>query len=490
MKKKKLFSEKTLCLSHIACFCFPLPPLCKDDDYYRNERGGGDFQRGPNRSRHPRSHRRDRFDSDDRYYDSSEEYYGPPRDRPPRDRPPFRGDRPPYRGEDSRRRLDDRRRSKSPSRSRNKEKEEKVLEWPPCFETHGNEFVFDTRSAMFYESQSNFFYDPKSKLYYGNSKKAYFRYDDTLDPPFKEIEKTPEILDDEMTKATKQGGEGNYVNPKPTIAIKLKSKKLKKPKNAAAVQDRKAPPPPVAVATPPSSAPVVSKIEKERIANIEKWNETQAQLKAESLPKKKGSNSSSSSSSAANNVVVVASSQKIRTTAKGEPICVVCKRKFPTIDKLRIHERMSELHKTNLAKLAAANKSTTTNANSENSAVVVAGAVVAVATTTTTTTIKRKDPPATLSTEYTDRAQKRRDLHGSGGGGPDAPIKPFQNDEEVSHDPPILSSDSLGESNIGNQMLKKMGWDAHQAERSVVGVQNDIRKDWERIETLASRPKH
>lgn len=447
---------------------FVSPPLlCKDDDYYRNERGG-DFHRGPNRNRHPRSNRRDRFDSDDRYYDSSEDYYGPPRDRPPRDRPPFR-DRPPHR-EDSRRRLDDRR-SKSPSRSRNKEKEEKVLEWPPCFETHGNEFVFDTRSAMFYESQSNFFYDPKSKLYYGNTKKAYFRYDDTLDPPFKEIEKTLEMPDDVISEATtKQGGEGNNVNPKPTIAINLKSKKLKKSKKAAAVQDRKAPPP----SANSSSAPVVSKMEKERIANIEKWNETQAQLKAESLLPKKGSNSSA----AAN--VVASSQQKIRTTTKGEPICVVCKRKFPTIDKLRLHERMSELHKTNLAKLAA-NKSTTTNANSENSVVVAA--------TTATTTMKRKDPPATPSTEYTDRAQKRRDLHGSGGG-PDAPIKPVQTEEVSSSDPPPpILSDSLGESNIGNQMLKKMGWDA-QAERSVGGAQNDIRKDWERIETLASRPKH
>ena len=240
--------------------------------------------------------------------------------------------------------------------------------------------------------------------------------------------------------------------PKPTIAIKLKSKKMKKPK--VVVQEPKA-------AAGPPAAPVVSKVEKERIANIEKWNETQAQLKAEAATAAGKTPDSAAAS------ISSSSSTNIRTTAKGEPICTICKRKFPNVEKLRLHERVSELHKTNLAKLAAAANGSNNSESSSNSV------------------MKRKEPPLPVSGDlpYTDRAQKRRDMHGGSGG--DAPSRPIQ--EKVSHGPAVPASESLlGSSNIGNQMLKKMGWDAARDE-TASGPQQDIRKDWQRIESLASR---
>ena len=43
-----------------------------------------------------------------------------------------------------------------------------------------------------------------------------------------------------------------------------------------------------------------------------------------------------------------------KATASGQPICVLCRRKFANVDKLRQHEKLSTLHKENLAKKAAA----------------------------------------------------------------------------------------------------------------------------------------
>ena len=56
--------------------------------------------------------------------------------------------------------------------------------WPPIFEQHGCEYIFDGRSGMFFEPQSNFFYYPKTKLYYGNDVQKYFRFDWGITPSF------------------------------------------------------------------------------------------------------------------------------------------------------------------------------------------------------------------------------------------------------------------------------------------------------------------
>jgi RNA-binding protein 5/10 len=317
-----------------------------------------------------------------------------------------------YDDREHRSKYDDRR---SPERFRNRPSESEEREWPPCFDSDGSAFVFDNRSAMFYESQSNFFYDPKSKLYYGNKKGAYFRYDKSQDPPFVQVQKMPATSADgetpkDASEMTAEPIPNTLAKPKPTIAINLKT--TKKPKQAKrSLQGR--------------AAPVVSKVEKERIANIEKWNEKQAEMKPEST-------------------------QKISTTLKGEPICTICKRKFPSIEKLRLHERASELHKSNLAKLANAKEA-------ENA--------------------KQKEAPAGT---YQDRAQKRRDLHGIDA----APLKKpglYQEQSPTSHPTP---SEGLGSNNIGNQMLKKMGW--QESDKPEEGQQSNIRKDWDRIESLAN----
>lgn len=331
-------------------------------------------------------------------------------------------------------------------------------EWPPCFDTDGSAFVFDTRSGMFYESLSDFFYDPKSKLYYGNRKGSYFRYDSTKDPPFDEVQKVADssasaiedacssLMDQVPLQSAKmQGSESS----KPKIAIKLKTKKIKSSSANT----------PAASATGVTAPSAVTKSQKEKIANIEKWTEKQAELKQEI--------SGDSSSEAPNPSTNAAD---VRMTAKGEPICVVCRRKFPSIEKLRLHERASDLHKQNLQK------------RKESEA--VAGD-------------KRKfsGVPNETAPPYQDRAEKRRLVHGSNV----AEMHPHRLVvDNLQHYGPASKGEALDESHVGHKMLQKLGWKGHGNEgqmkngrTATTNVASDqLRKDWDRIETLAGNPSH
>jgi OCRE domain len=320
-------------------------------------------------------------------------------------------------------------------------------EWPPCFDKEGSAFVFDARSAMFYESLSDFFYDPKSKLYYGNRKGSYFRYDNTKVPPFVEVQKIADpsaassqdvshtIMDQVPLQASKlQGGSESF---KPKIAINLKTKKIKSSSSSGNH----------AVA---AAAPVVaSKSQKEKIANIEKWTEKQAELKQDAH--KDASTEPDKPT-------------EVRMTAKGEPICVVCRRKFPNVEKLRLHERASDLHKQNLLKL----KEKESAGNKRNSP---------------------EGSPTDAAPAYQDRAGKRRMLHGQGTN--DVMKRPPRVD--LQHYGPAGKGEALDESHVGHKMLQKMGWKGHEEERQPNGrattnSSDQLRKDWDRIESLAGNP--
>jgi hypothetical protein len=330
-------------------------------------------------------------------------------------------------------------------------------EWPPCFDKDGSLFVFDTRSAMFYESLSDFFYDPKSKLYFGNRKGAYFRYDSAQHPPFVEVQK----VDDAVTSASQEEYHGT-MDPlpiqgaraggqlaetlKPKIAIKLKSKKVKSSAGDTAT-----------ISVIETSTPaVMPKAHKQKIANIEKWTEKQAELKHESVAKGLVGGSTAASRPAID----------VRMTAKGEPICVVCRRKFPSIDKLKLHEQASTLHKQNLEKLKEQEFDGP----------------------------KRKSPDVAsteAAPEYQDRAAKRRQLHGP----PTSNALGLRLASNTSqyHDRPA-KGEALDESHLGHKMLQKLGWKGHENEdgtneRSKSAVASDqLRREWDRIESLAGNP--
>ncbi|OEU22179.1 hypothetical protein FRACYDRAFT_258954 [Fragilariopsis cylindrus CCMP1102] len=391
----------------------------------------------------------------------------------------------------------------------------KPNEWPPSFENDGSAFVFDSRSAMFYESISDFFYDPKSKLYYGNKESSYFRYDETKEPPFVQVQKmTTEQLeqheDNGGAVVVKNDGNNNsnQKTSKPKIAIKLKTIKLKTKKVKSSSL--------TAVVTASSSTcstaeatTTISKVKKEQIANIEKWIKKGVESKQNN--NNVTTTSSNSIEKATNKAVETISATKVRTTAKGKPICILCKRKFPNLDKLRLHEKSSDLHKQNVLKLQEKQQlqqqqqqkkeeGDDTKRKTDNKVV---------ANTNTSTT----------SVGYTDRAEKRRRLHGSDLSAPANGIPSFrrrlpneksvlqfvessQRQESISTTTTAPGSDPLNETNVGHQMLQRMGWKEksssttassssdqiqQQQEQNRNTSDNDnLRKEWDRIEAMAA----
>ena len=215
--------------------------------------------------------------------------------------------------------------------------------WPPPFESGGAAYDFHAASGMFYESIADFFYDPKTKLYYGNKQKVYYTHLPDQDPPFCALDAPPPT---EETVNTVQSG-APKADDKKKIAISLKTKTLpgegetkKKAKaHKASKKVKVAPPEP----------------KKQEKAKLELWAERGKEIREEA-------------------------GKSLPMTTSNKPVCLLCRRKFASIEKLKKHEELSALHKENLEKKA-----------SEEAA---------------------KKAKEVETAEYRDRALERRIMHG------------------------------------------------------------------------------
>jgi RNA-binding protein 5/10 len=274
---------------------------------------------------------------------------------------------------------------------------------------------------MFFHASTEFFYDPKSKLYFGNKEQLYYQHCPGQDPPYQVIEQTEEHHDTPTTSVKTVAQEPE----RKKIAICLKTKALPgaaaDEKKKSKKQDKNKDPAPKPSAT--STAPVVPK---EHATKMDLWSERGKELRGEA---------------------------PLVRTKTGQPVCLLCHRKFPDVSKLRRHEDLSELHKENLVKKQ-----------------------------------QQQRAAAEASTSYRDRALERRILHGDDTDAGTLVGRPLQ--EQMSKE--IVGPKenlNLGASNIGNQMLQKLGWKAG----SAIGRHSDkpdegvLQKEWERIEAMAAK---
>jgi RNA-binding protein 5/10 len=300
--------------------------------------------------------------------------------------------------------------------------------WPPPFDTDGAAYVFDAVSGMFYEAMADFFYDPKTKLYYGNKQKVYYTFQPREDPPFSALA---------PSEGTEVAAPSESKGPKPEakkkIAISLKTTVLQRESDSAKKEHIKIP----KGTKKAKVAPPTNQLPKQHTVNLEKWSE-------------RGKESREGNE---------APSMNPPTTTLGQPVCLLCRRKFASVEKLKQHEELSALHKENLQKKKAADA--------------------------------KKEQEAKTSMEYRDRALERRIMHG-----PDTaslPALPRDLEAPVREADVVRPEDNLGASNVGNQMLQKMGWksgaSAGNRVRSGTG-EGQLVKDWAKIESLAASGHH
>jgi RNA-binding protein 5/10 len=399
--------------------------------------------------------------------------------------------------------------------------------WPPPFDEDGDRYVLDARSGYFYEAGSRFFYEPRTRLYYSTEAGSYFRHCRGEDPPFQPVEANPQREQEQQEKEEKEeeeeeeeeeaeaaksraglegaagrtpdgrrgapsahsgGGGSGSAGGKRRIAISLRARvgggaALPPPPPASEVAARE-----LAAATaaasrerpPPAPEPRASRT---READLAKWSERQREH--EGPPAGGGAQGGARAGAGDNGAAGPRQEAAPPTTKRGEPICSLCRRKFSTLQKLRQHEERSDLHRQNLAKREAAE----------------GGAA-------------KKVAPASLSSEYRDRARDRRTMYGPEfssnpathtGGTANKPVNigpSLERAREIAVTEAVRPDDAFGDSNVGNKMLQKLGWksgaslgrkqnnpgssepaalDGGRAEGAARLVQ-----DWERIEQVAS----
>ena len=364
---------------------------------------------------------------------------------------------------------------------------QKKLEWPPSFDTEGASFIFDSRSGMFYHPPSDFFFDPKTKLYYSNKKAQYFHFvggeEDSNAIPFLPVQ----AGGGGNGAAAAAGGENSNSSldkksvpdpeQKPKIAISLKTKVpnplVKSLNEVAAIEKNKLKEQTMAARKDSShylttdiSPPVVPQSHKKHEEDMDKWSGRVKELRKDETTNTSGAENTDSFAS-----------RKIKTTASGQPICFLCRRKFASVEKLEQHEKLSALHNENLAKKTAS------------------------------------DAEKASKQKYKDRSKERRmmygDLASSYSSGPSSRAEAIlaQADGSRASTTSVVKTteivrpeDTLGDTNVGNKLLQKLGWKSgdslgrkqdgeSDAKNPKEGkdAANNLRSDWERIESLAQR---
>lgn len=324
-------------------------------------------------------------------------------------------------------------------------------QWPPNFDTNGTAYVFQPKSGYFLEPITEFYYCPKSKLYYSAKDGIYYHYDTSLDPPFHRfnppIPTEPEEI--QITTSDSQTNkelEESEANRSTAIAFTMNTKIKMKPNLGPAKKVMK-------------DLAKWEAIQKENEAEIEaeqivlQSKKVVAKSTLDPLPPSKHINESAttgvtpSSNTHSTFSTQPTPSQATSTATGGQSICLLCRRQFNSPEMLARHEKESKLHAENLAKVQA------------------------------------QQQAAAAKPQYRDRAEERRELFGSV---PDhIPAKEVQEEillTPVAFIPPPpppmpptdLSSDS---NNVGNNLLKKMGWKDGQG----LGRENDGK-----IETVAT----
>ena len=324
--------------------------------------------------------------------------------------------------------------------------------------------MFDVRSGMFYEPASDFFYDPKTKLYYSNKKQKYFRFAKGMDPEF-------EAVDDHQpgvggatahvgstTVPIPDGSNTPAADDKSKIAISLKTTSLPSASASSAASERSKLIEKLrkASSAKPAASTVETQVDKKHAKDLDVWSNRIKEMKGEEAPIASQPTLSDPST--------------VKTTASGQPICVICRRKFANIEKLHQHEKLSALHKDNLAKKAASDAA-------------------------------KEKKAAASATAYRDRTKERQMLYAASSADAThvdkllASVNSVGNAERKTE--VVRPDQTLGDTNIGNQLLQKMGWkngDAlgrkqggETAADANVGdtVANNLKNDWERIESMA-----
>jgi hypothetical protein len=199
----------------------------------------------------------------------------------------------------------------------------------------------------------------------------------------------------------------------------------------------------------------------------------------------------------------------IQKTAKGMPVCMLCQRKFRSIEQLRCHESLSQLHKDNMKKFELAKKEATKNSPMKKFELAkkedTNNSPPTMRSTRSHHQETRPGPSTTRTHQYQDRSKKRKMLFEARA---DGLVLPTTRKKQRLRQ--VISSgiDVAGELKKVQERLDQQAaamrvqssiqqpsvpdyssWLGGVARRPLdTNTMESIRKEWDRIEALASAP--
>jgi len=366
-------------------------------------------------------------------------------------------------------------------------------QWPPRFESHGASYVFQPKSGCFYEPISGYYYCPKSKLYYCSSRGLYYKAvgppvgldmtgEDSTFVPFhppvpteSEDNPTPQkentVLEDLGTAG--KGGRKPVVLSMSLGMFKSKSSSKPVKKDKDKEKDSIAPAEAVGIGTTTvfRKGAVTQSIAKwEELKKKEEIQETAssgeksisaATTSRDSSPTHiSGKTETSTHEVEMSKVLKRKMSEDMTTTAPvpvpvpvpvptltttpSQPVCLLCRRQFASMEVLHRHEKESKLHAENLAKKLQAESE---SGQSQSGAVYRDRASERRATYGQSSIpdpiIKRRSRSRSRSRER----YRRRDVSLS--------VTNQDTEKQITSSTATVSEDL---NNPGNQMLRRLGW--------------------------------
>lgn len=332
--------------------------------------------------------------------------------------------------------------------------------FPVPFELEPEQYILDPITGYFYENRRHFHHCPKSKLYLHSESKSYFNFDREEDAymdvdfdygaakmKFDFGEKDAAVEGDDLVVQALQGTKKiNDTSVKNKISITIKQQLFPKKSSSKKNGNKSSKHQGVALERA-KDVDLVERRQKSHQDDIEKWTQRVKECnESETTPMSIDAS-------------VYHAEERVSRTKSGKPVCMLCKRKFINVEKLEQHQLLSQLHKFNLEKAVRANGG------------------------------KYK--------AYMDRAYHRRVLYESQAVEPVLDVTEvgqlmapnLEEARKVVVTETVRPEDNLDDSNIGNKMLQKLGWEGGSLGRKVNsdshGGSEAIKNEWRRIEALA-----
>ncbi|CAI5735020.1 unnamed protein product [Hyaloperonospora brassicae] len=266
--------------------------------------------------------------------------------------------------------------------------EEPKKPWPAPFETAGGNYVYVGENGLYWDPDSLFYYDPPTRVYYNSFTGTYYQ---CVNPAscgaaaFQEFV-PPLPVDDE---AYQEACTAVAVANKPALSMSLKKDKKKTSGisfsikttafTSTSLASSKASSMKSSVgAIPAAAVNVASGLKRKSAGDIAKWSQRQQEAKKKksedvgSTPvqhqqqlrggppavstadrgeaTKSVDSSQQRAAASAVNSAVDSVIHALTDVPQEAPICLLCRRKFGSLDILRKHETLSKLHMANLAK--------------------------------------------------------------------------------------------------------------------------------------------